>query len=126
MASSGCRHAVCSVRSVLGSLDHRRQLELLVVRIVALVSVVSLPVAQDLLIQLDDLVSLMAAAIVAHLMAAVPLVRLAWLRRAICGIFLHRPRGLPASIVLILRSLLIICPSRQRVQGGVIALNQID
>ena len=45
MASSRCWDAVRSVRSVLRRLDHWRQLELLVVGVVALVSIVPLSVS---------------------------------------------------------------------------------
>ena len=45
VASSRRRDAVSSVRSVLRRLDHGRQLELLVVGIIALVSIVPLSVS---------------------------------------------------------------------------------
>ena len=45
MASSRRRDAIRSVRSVLRRLDHGRQLELLVVGIIALVSIVPLSVS---------------------------------------------------------------------------------
>jgi len=83
MTSTGCWHAISSVRSILRSLYHRRQLKLLVVRIVALVSIVALSVSEDLLIQLDDLVSLVAVAIVSHLMIPVSLMCSSRLWRAI-------------------------------------------
>ena len=83
MTSTGRGYAISSVRSILRSLDHRRQLELLVVRIVALVSIVALSVSEDLLIQLDDLVSLVAAATMSHLVITVSLMRSSRLWRAI-------------------------------------------
>ena len=117
VACSGRRNAVRSVRSVLRRLDHGRQLELLVVGIIALVSIVPLPVSEDLLVQLDHLVRLVTAATVTHLMITVRL-RRSWLRRAIRRVLLHGARSLPTSmgVTLILRSLLIIIAGAQSIQ----------
>ena len=54
---AGRGHAVGSVRSILWRLNHRGQLQLLVVGVVALVTIVALARAQDLLVELYNLVS---------------------------------------------------------------------
>jgi hypothetical protein len=51
-------HAVGPFRSILWRLDHRRQLKLLVVRIITFVSVVPLSVSEDFLVELNHLVHL--------------------------------------------------------------------
>lgn len=60
-------HAVGSVGAIVRRLDHRRKLQLLVVRVVALVtsvttrSLIALSIAQDLFVELHNLVHLMVA-----------------------------------------------------------------
>lgn len=58
VSMSSCWHAVGPFRSILWRLDHRRQLKLLVVRIITFVSVVPLSVSEDLLVELNHLVHL--------------------------------------------------------------------
>lgn len=53
-------HTVSSVRTILWRLNHGRQLELLVIRIIAFLPCISLSVSQDFLIELYDLMYLIS------------------------------------------------------------------
>lgn len=69
-----CGYAVRSIGPVLRCLDHWWQLQLLVVGIVALISSVTFPIAENLLVQLYHLVRLVVAAAVGHVVPRVRLV----------------------------------------------------